>query len=292
MRGWPGLALALVAPLEAQTLHYEGSVGLATGTYIFTQRTSSWSVSTGLAFSAGPVTFRANLPVFYQNTTLVASTGTGFLPTGGSSSGTVADTSAYRSTRDGNRRLALIAPAFDLALSNEGDPVNVPTSAVTGYQWATGDPFLSLSFFGLQGTRVGLILGGSIKVPVNDTASFGTGAWDVGGSLSGSAALSARVMLGVDLGYWYLGDPPGLEVTNPVLFGGTLSVLAGRGWGTSVGISGATPSIPGFATSLSATAGLLRLGGAGSFGALASVGLTETAPDVSVSVTWRLGLLR
>ena len=55
------VAFAVGAPLEAQTLHYEGSAGLATGSYIFTTRTSSWQVSTGLALGAGPGTFRAPL---------------------------------------------------------------------------------------------------------------------------------------------------------------------------------------------------------------------------------------
>lgn len=292
MRGWLGLTLALVAPLNAQSLHYEGSAGLATGTYIFTQRTSSWSVSTGLALSAGPVTLRAYLPVFYQNTTLVASTGSGFLPTGGSSSGTVADSSAERMGRTGSRRLSVVAPLFDVIGSDGGDPVEVPTSATTGYRWSAGDPFVSLSLFGLRGRWGGVTLGGSVKVPVTDTTSFGTGAWDVGGAVSGSAILSSRIMLGVDVGYWYMGDPPDLDLTNPVMFGGTLSILAGRGWGTSIGLSGATPTIAGFAPSVSVTAGLLRLQKTGSLGLLGTVGLTETAPDVSVALSWRVGLLQ
>jgi len=292
MRRWLSLSLALVAPLDAQSLHYEGSAGLATGTYIFTQRTSSWGVSTGLALSAGPVTLRAYLPVFYQNTTLVASTGTGFLPTGGSSSGTVADSSAERMGRTGSRRLSIVAPLFDVIGSDGGDPVEVPTSATTGYRWSAGDPFVSLSVFGFRGRRGGVTLGGSVKIPVTDTTDFGTGAWDVGGTLSGSAVLSRRVMLGMDVGYWIMGDPPGLELQNPLMFGGTLSVLAGRGWGTSFGISGATPTIAGFAPSVSAAAGLLRLQGTGSLGLLGTVGLTETAPDVSVALSWRVGLLQ
>jgi hypothetical protein len=99
-------------------------------------------------------------------------------------------------------------------------------------------------------------------------------------------------MLGVDGGYWHLGDPPGLELRDPVLLGGTLSVLAGGGWGLSAGVSGATPTIEGFSTTASATFGVLRFTGSGSFGVLGSIGLTDTAPDVTASVTWRLGLLR
>jgi hypothetical protein len=204
----------------------------------------------------------------------------------------VADSSAQRSGRGSSRRASVVAPLFSLTAADDGDPVSVPSSATTGYQWAAGDPFLSVSVFGVRGGRVGLIVGGSVKVPVTDTTSFGTGAWDVGGTLSGSAILSSRIMLGLDVGYWYMGDPPDLDLTNPVMFGGTLSVLAGRGWGTSIGISGATPTIAGFAPSISATAGLLRLQGTGGLGLLGTVGLTETAPDVSVVLSWRLRLLQ
>jgi len=282
---------ALAGPIGAQTLHYEGSAGLATGTYIFTQRTSSWSIMTGVALGAGPVSLRASFPLFYQNTTLLASTGPGYIPTGGSSSGTVADSSAQRVGRDGSRRLAVVAPSFDAAAADD-DPVAVPTSAATGYQWAVGDPFVGATVFGLRHGRVGLALTGTVKIPVVDTSSFGTGAWDVGGTVSGSLIISSRVMLGVDGGYWHLGDPPGLELRDPVLLGGTLSVLAGGGWGLSAGLSGATPTIEGFSTIASATFGVLRIAGSGSFGVLGSIGLTDTAPDVTASVTWRLGLLR
>lgn len=287
------LSLAALAPsMGAQTLHYEGSAGLATGTYIFTQRTSRWNVTTGFAFGAGPVTLRAGFPVFYQNSTLLAATATGYIPTGGSSSGAVADSSLERSRRDRTRRHEVAPPSFGLALA-DGDPVAVPPSAATGYRWATGDPLVSATVFGVRGRRVGLAVAGTVKIPVVDTASFGTGAWDVGGTVSGSVIVSSRVMLGLDGGYWRLGDPPGLDLKNPVLFGGTVSVLAGGGWGLSAGISGATPAIAGFPTSVSGTFSLLRLAGrGGSVGLLGSVGLTDTAPDVSVSVTWRLGLLR
>jgi len=283
------LAGLLAAPAAAQTLHYEGSAGLAAGTYIFTERTSSWSVSTGLAFAAGPVTLRAGLPVFYQSSTLVAATGTGYIPTGGSSSGAVADSSAARSARGTSRRTAVVQPSRAGLDSVGADPVDVPTAAA-GYRWAAGDPMVSASFAGLRAGRLGVILGVTAKVPVVDTASLGTGAWDVGGSLSAAVILGMGTLLSLDVAYWRLGDPPGLDLSNPVVFGGAASWLRG-GWGFSAGVSGATPAIAGFPPSVSATASILRLGGAAGLGILATAGLTETAPDVSVALTWRLGLL-
>jgi hypothetical protein len=286
-----GLLLVLAAaPSTAQTLHYEGSTGLATGAYLFTQRTSSWSLSTGLAFSAGPVSLRASLPVFYQTTALIVSTGTGFVPTGGSSNSAVADSSASRTGRGTTRRVSVVSPSLVANDGSAGDPVDVSTT--TSYRWAQGDPMVSASLSGLRVGRLGLLLGVTAKVPIVDTANFGTGAWDVGGSLSSSVMLGYHVFVGVDLAYWYLGDPPGLDLTNPFLFGGTVSYLANSGWGLSAGISGATPTIPGFAPSVSATASVLRPGRVGSVGLLATVGLTETAPDISVALTWRVGLIQ
>ena len=286
-----GLLLVLVAaPSAAQTLHYEGSAGLATGTYIFTERTSSWNVSTGLAFSAGPVSLRASLPVFYQSTALIVSTGAGYVPTGGSSSSAVADSSASRTGRGTTRRVSVVSPS--LVASDGGVGESVDVSTITSYRWAHGDPMVSASLSALRVGRLGVILGMTAKVPIVDTANFGTGAWDLGGSLSSSVILGYHVLVGVDLAYWYLGDPPGLELTNPFVFGGTVSYLANSGWGFSAGVSGATPTIPGFAPSVSVTASLLRPGRAGSVGLLATVGLTETAPDVSAALTWRVGLLQ
>jgi hypothetical protein len=286
-----GLLLVLAAtPSAAQTLHYEGSAGLATGTYIFTERTSSWSLFTGLAFNAGPVSLRASLPVFYQSSALIVSTGTGYLPTGGSSSGAVADSSASRTGRGTTRRASVVRPSVVAVDEAFGDPVEIPLTG-TSFRWAHGDPMLSASLSGLRLGRLGLILGVTAKVPIVDTADFGTGAWDVGASLSSSVLLGYHVLVGVDLAYWYLGDPPGLDVTNPFLFGGTVSYLANGGWGLAAGLSGATPTIPGFAPSVSVTASVLRPGRVGSVGLLATIGLTETAPDVSAAITWRVGLL-
>lgn len=285
-----GLTLAATVA-SAQSLHYEGSAGLATGSYIFTQRTSSWNVSTGLAFGAGPVTLRAAWPVFHQSTTLVTSTGLGFIPTGGSSSGAVADSSARRSGEGTGRRSSVIGLSLVGGEGPAGDPVSVPSTAVTGFQWALGDPTISASLAGLRVGRVGLLSAITVKVPVVDTADLGSGAWDVGVALSTSLLLTYRWMASLDVSYWLLGDPPGLELSNPLTLGGMVSYLSPGGWGLAAGASGSTPTIPGFAPSISVTGSVLRPGRWGGIGLLTSIGLTETAPDLLVAVTWRVGLL-
>jgi hypothetical protein len=89
------------ASLAAQGLYYEGGLSLASGTYIFAERTTSWGISSGLAATSGPVTLRASVPVYFQNTTLVSLSGPGGgIPTGGSSSDAVADSMAARKRRE------------------------------------------------------------------------------------------------------------------------------------------------------------------------------------------------
>lgn len=285
------VAFAVGAPLEAQTLDYEGSAGLATGSYIFTTRTSSWHVSTGLSLGAGPVTLRATLPVFYQNSTLVATTGAGLVPTGGSSGGAVADSSARRSGTT-SRRLSVVSPVALSSVSGPAsDPVAVPASAVGDYQWATGDPVVGLTVAALRSGRLGLMLGASAKIPVTDTATFGTGAWDFGGTVSSSLSLGRSVFVALDLGYWAMGDTPTLDLENPLLAGATLSYLSLSGWSVSAGVSGSTAVIAGFGESISATLGVLHAGHGG-LGALFAAGLTQTAPDFAFALSWRLGLLQ
>ena len=96
----PCLALLLaiaVAPASGQRVAYEGSLGMTTGRYIFASRTTTVTLTTGLALTAGPVTLRASLPVWWQNSTLItASAPGGGTPSGGSSGGTVSDSGQGR----------------------------------------------------------------------------------------------------------------------------------------------------------------------------------------------------
>ncbi len=54
----------IVMPPDAQSLHYEGGLSMSSGNYIYTERTTSWMLTNGLALGAGPFTIRAMLPVF------------------------------------------------------------------------------------------------------------------------------------------------------------------------------------------------------------------------------------
>ncbi len=294
-RVWGSAAVAACLSISAwqvaraQTVHYEGGVSVSSGNYIFTERTTSWTFTNGLALGAGPFTFRATVPLYSQNTTLIAGTGTGPVPTGGSSSGAVADSVAARGgNHQGGMRQGIAAtPAL---LSSHS--VEVPSTAVTGYELAAGDPLVSMSI-ALTGTSpVSLTLGAGVKLPFTDTTSFGTGEWDYGGSASLSYRLGYTSSLGVNLGYWHLGDLPNLELNDPLMGSVSFAYLSPSGWGGLLSLSGATSAIPEFAAPAYAGATITRVSGAGTVGLHASVGLTESAPDFTLGVSWRVGLAR
>jgi hypothetical protein len=287
-------ALVVVTPAaSAQQLHYEGALSLTSGTYLFTERTNSWTLSTGLAFAAGPVTFRASLPMFVQNTTLLTSSGGGLVPTGGSSSGTVADSSSARRGRGGMNTTTATAPALpvpSLSVVESADgTIDIPSSAVTGYAAHAGDPLIGATT-AIRSGRLSLLLGASAKVPLNDTTGYGTGAWDFGWSGSLSYLFGLTTMVSVDAAYWVMGDLPELDLGNPLLFSASISYLGLGGWGVSGSLSAASAVIDGYPSSTMVTGSVLRVGRSRSLGLNVGVGLSEMAPDLTVGLTWRMQL--
>ncbi|MGE3527612.1 MAG: hypothetical protein AB7I33_16975, partial [Gemmatimonadales bacterium] len=181
---WAAVVLALTGgrPAWAQSgsVYYDGGLSVSTGKYIFAERTTSWSLYTGLSASTGRVSLRAALPVTMQNSTLITSSGRMGVPTGGSSSGIVADSGAARKGRDGGGGGGMMGtgPSFS------SGRVVVPSSAATSYEFAVGDPTAQLSVRAVDGLRTLVSFSGSVKFPVSDTASYGTGEWDYGAGMS------------------------------------------------------------------------------------------------------------
>jgi hypothetical protein len=285
--GWLVLALLAPGPLAAQGIRLDGGLGVTSGTYLFEERTTTWSLSAGLAAELGAFTLRASVPVYLQNSTLVAGSATGHIPTGGSSSGTVADSG--RSRQGGSRGGEGMGGGSLMALSHGG--VEVPASAAGDYQTALGDPILSLSWRTRgRGTNVGL--GATVKVPVADTATFGTGEWDVGASAGLSRAMGGGFLLAADVAYWRMGDLETLELRDPVYGSASLGYLSPSGWGGTLVASGGTTMVEGFDGPLSVGAGVHRISGGGSWSVLSTVGLSETSPDFSVGFLWSVRLSR
>lgn len=279
MTRWP-VALLLLAPgpLAAQGIRLDAGLGVSSGTYLFEERTTTWSLSGGVALELGGFILRGSLPVYLQNSTLISGSGVGRIPTGGSSSGTVADSGAERRGREH-------------PLLSHG-AVEVPASATVDYRAALGDPILSLTWWTRGAGRTSLAIGAAVKAPAADTATFGTGQWDAGVTAGMSRALGGRLLAGLDLAYWRLGDLEELELRDPLYATASLGYLGSGGWGGTLLVSGGTTVLQGYDPPITLGAGLHRLAGAQSWSLLSTVGLTETAPDFALGVRWETRLSR
>lgn len=161
----------------------------------------------------------------------------------------------------------------------------VPAAARTGYEAALGDPLVQVSWRAAEGATA-VTVGAAVKIPVTDTSDFGTGAWDVGSSFGITRALGATGFAGLDVSYWHLGDLPDLDLLDQV----TVSTSLGRRFGTrlagAVSFSAATSGIRGYPGPVSVGLTAARLGTVG-WSVSASVGLSESAPDVALALGWR-----
>lgn len=263
---------AFVVPAAAQRVAYEGNLSAATGTYYYTARTTTWALGSGLAYTAGLVTVRASVPVLMQNTTLVMHSGGGVMPTAGQGSSTVPDSGpSSRAGASGRRRI----PA--------------PESAITGYELVMGDPMAQLVVGLSNDPRISVSLAAGIKFPVTDTSAYGTGEWDASTTLSIMRWLGTAGFVSLDATYWYLGDMPDLELRDVFAGTATLGRHLGNAWVASMSMSGGTPVVQGYdpAASIGITIGRLDRA---LWSGWAAVGLTETVPDLSIGLSWRIEL--
>jgi hypothetical protein len=268
------LCAAPAVPAAAQQLAYEGGLSVATGEYYFSERTTSWMLMSGLSVVAGRVTVGAGIPIYVQSTTLVSSAGGGIIPTGGSMARTVSDSGQAHHGRGQS--------------SGGGMMIEVPATAVTGYEAVLGDPRARATAEVVRGSRTSVTAGLTVKVPVADTSEYGTGEWDVGGMLSATQWIGSG-FLGLDVSYWYLGDMPQLEFNNPIAAAVTLGQRFGIGWVASITATAGTTPIAGYQAPTSVGATLGRAGGT-LWTASVTVGLTETVPDLAIAFGWRVGL--
>jgi hypothetical protein len=291
------VAAAWTCPLTAQQLHYEGGLSMSSGSYIFTERTTSWVLSNGLALDTGPFTIRSTVPVYRQNTTLLTTSATGLLPTGGSSSGVVADSSAARKGGQSgggggnNSEVAASLPSFNEMAALVVDPVEVPLSAVTGYRVTLGDPMINISTVLAESGRTSVLASFGAKIPLNDTTSYGTGKWDLGGSLSLAHGISSSVLMGLDFSYWRFGDLPELDLRDGLMGSASIAYLGSTGWGGSASVLAARSVVEGFADSYMVSGSVTRLAGIGAVSLNLSAGLSEMAPDFTAGLSWRVGVL-
>jgi hypothetical protein len=282
------------APVAAQRVHYEGSLNASTGRYIFSERTTGAVWTNGLSLTLGRLAVRGSVPVWWQNTVLVTVSGVGPIPSGGGGerSRAVSDTGEARRRRGAGGQQG---PGSDqkwgagATPALAADSAAVPIDVASRYQTALGDPLASANLRIVDGRRVSVTVGAGAKIPVADTAHFGTGKWDVGGSASISVQPAERTLIGLDVSFWHLGDLAELNFRDPVSAGLSISRLFRSGWGGMVTGSASTTALEGFPGPASVGAGMTRFRGNSAMGFHLSAGLSDTSPDVCGGFTWRIG---
>ena len=267
-------AIAALVPgaAAAQELAYVGGVQLATGSYVFQTRTTGVALSSGLDATLGPLRLTAAIPLIAQNTPWISYAGGTMVPSGGPEHGTA--------SRQGMGRHRM----------DSGDVVLPDTVAYSTIGF--GDPTMGLTLDIVRGFgRPTLRLTAGAKAPIaRPDQGFGTGQWDYGAGLS-LAAAAGLTMFFADAQYWILGDLPDLVLENTIL----LSAAVGRPLGSTsrlagmLSLSGSTPAIQGLAAPIQLGAGVSTGLGRGRAVALsAAVGLTDSAPDLSLASSWRV----
>lgn len=314
---WRGSAVALVLALFVPStslaqVTYSGAVRTATGTYLFTERTTSLFVVSAVDVESGALRVSASVPLIYQSTPWVTYAPV-LVPSGGGQSASVGDqirrvtgsgsgsgTGSGGSTATGpstgpgapGGRSIVIGPAT-AATVPAGFAVTLPVETATS-QTGLGDPILRASY---RITRAGastvLRVSGAYKPALASVErGFSTGAADAAAGIS-AVHLRGAHQLSAVAEYWRLGDMPDLPLNNAVSYRlGYDRYLRSNRWWVSGAVAGWSRVLDGVAPPADLSLGLGRYfaGSGRSLGATATFGLTDTAPDFSIALDWRLRL--
>ena len=265
------------APARAQQVVYFGSFQTTTGRYIFAERTTSVFVVNGIDVSAGRVRVSATIPFITQSTPWI-SYGAVLIPSGGSQNAQVGD--QIRRGKGGGA-----------GTGGRGIVVTLPTEGVTR-ETGVGDPVIRVGADLLnRGSAVQVTISGAAKAPVASLADgLGTGEWDYGAGLEVSRQQGVHRVFGT-FEVWRFGDLPDLVLKDAAAYrvGYERFVNTNR-WSMLASVSGWTTVLDGLDPPVSVNAGLTRhLGPSGrSVGVIAAFGVTEMAPDFSLSLAWQL----
>ncbi len=262
-----GVALATLAgagPTVGQRIDYSGSVQYASGDYLFPERGSALFLYNGLGLTAGKVRLSASLPLVFQRTPwIIYSDATG---TGSAGDGTAAGADAT------------------------GGIEAVVADTVSYEELGLGDPMARVDFRLLdeKGLRPSIRVTVDVKVPVGDVErGFSSGEWDYAGGLSLMKSVGTTFVF-MDFAYWYMGDMPGVDLENSLAYGAGIGQSLGAGrLGLLASIFGSSRIQPAVDPPLQVSLGLSYLMDLRrSLMISASAGLTDSAPDISLSLGW------
>lgn len=286
----------LAGPVSAQTLEYTGGVQSWTGEYLFTERTTSFTLLTGLSLDLGRLRLAASLPLLYQNSTAVTYVGGAPVPTGGPDAGAVRQREPGRKVPMGSGPHGPGPGGRVGAMAADDAPATQVVAAPGDYHVDVGDPLLQAELTLHEGVGVLRRIGvhALAKAPVADVESgVGTGEWDYGAGLSLGVG-GARTFLLADASFWVVGDMPDLTLRNTLAYAVSVGRSLGNGqWSVLGSVLGATAMIERVDAPVSVGLGVgYAPRSTHGFNVGVSVGLTESAPDVSSFLGWRVALGR
>jgi len=280
------------ADAKAQRLEYSGSVSAASGTFVFSEPTTSFAFTNALLLAAERWRLGASFPLVLQNSSALTYVGQRLVPTGGPNAGAVRDRMSGERIPSPRRRGG--------GSGGGGGSTVVDSGAVEGpgpYELSIADPMLDIDAELLRISGGAARVSGQlfVKLPLADvTSGVGTGQFDYGGGLTFAA--SGRSVFGfAGITHWILGDMPDLPLRDMT----SASAGVGRSFGelgrVSVmgSMSGSSAIAPSVDPALSAGVGVgLALRDRRFLNLGLQLGLTESTPDWSLSLGWRIGGLR
>jgi hypothetical protein len=250
-------------PSAAHELAYTGSLQLATGGYGLSEPTRSLYFLSGLTLSSGAWRFSSSIPLVAQSTPSISNSGVGPVP------------------GDDPHHPRYVPPATGTTVSRSGE-------------LGVGDPSLraEVEILKPKGSIRSLRLVGVAKAPLAASGrGLGTGAWDYGTGVAVVQRLGGAFAF-ADVTYWVLGDPAGIDLQNSVAYSVAFGrMLAAGKLGVLGSLSGYTRVLPdfdppaqlGFLMTYWLRSGRSVTGGA-------AFGVTDAAPDFTLSLGWRVGL--
>jgi hypothetical protein len=291
--------LLAATPAAADGLSYHGSLGVFNGDYTLSEETTSVVLLNGIAWLQGRWRVAVDLPLIYQDTPYVSYAGGIPVPTGrrwsqsqglaavSASSQTGSQSGASNGTQAGDPNGTL-----GQGRQEQGGKVLVPDPDTVEFdETGVGDPLMrvDLRLGGSDRTRFGLF--GGVKAPIVDVDDgFGTGEWDFGGGVTFGAAAGRGRIFG-ELGYWVYGDLDLYELDDPMVATVGYGASFDERWSWLASLYAATASFDEVDGPAEASVAFQRAFDGGRFLSLTlGVGLTETAPDVRLTLGWSSSL--
>lgn len=257
------------SPAAAQSFSYDGAVRFSKGTYTLSETVTSVFFLNEFSFTSRRWWAEAVLSVIYQDSPNVRYVGGMPMPDGGHHDG----------GGGGGHHGGGGMPGGHDPPYRDFDKLGL------------ADPYFSVGAIVFRDVfdRNSIATFASVKVPVADeTQGFGSGEWDFGAGVSWYRR-TPRDLFFAELAFWSLGDPPDVDLKNPI----ALELSYGRAlddgrYLVEASLWGRTETIEGIDGPIAIDLTLSRaLKSQHSVYVTAEAGLTESAPDYSVSVGYR-----